>query len=134
MKIGYHLVKIASCRAKIDEENRFMEKLDRLLDILICKCAIKCCDEFGCSTICNRKVHIECTCSKEAKIPSMELAFIKAQLEKLGNVSSLQIGPTDFHETKRQRLHDERKESRKESKRKKLEKAQREEAELRRIS
>ena len=110
-----------------------MEKLDRLLDILICKCAIKCCDEFGCSTICNRKVHIECTCSKEAKIPSMELALIKGQREKLGNVSSHQICPKDFHETKR-RLHNERKESRMKLKEKKLEKEQRDKAELRRIS
>jgi|SRR5688572_33176287 len=37
--------KVSSGRANLEENDRFMEKLDRLMDILTCKCYIKSCTD-----------------------------------------------------------------------------------------
>ena len=105
--------KVSAGRARLEEKERFLNKLDRLLDILTCKCEIKSCADVGCSSACVSEAHIDCTCSKDAKIPVIELAFIKGQREKVGSVGPHQIGPVDFHETKRQKLQRERQEKRK---------------------
>ena len=68
---------------KLDEKHNFIERLDRLLDILNCKCDIVYCAEFGCSHECTSTVHINCNCSKAIQIPAIELGFIKAQRYKI---------------------------------------------------
>jgi hypothetical protein len=78
--------KVSAGRARLEEKERFLNKLDRLLDILTCKCEIKSCADVGCSSACVSEAHIDCTCSKDAKIPVIELAFIKGQREKVGSV------------------------------------------------
>ena len=43
-----------------------------------------------------------CNCEREVKIPQIELAFVKAQREKVGSAGSMQIGGSDIPESKRQ--------------------------------
>ncbi len=69
--------KVSLGQAKLKEKQSFMEKLDKLLDILTCHCKITSCLELGCSPDCIMEVHIDCKCSREQKIPVIELAFIK---------------------------------------------------------
>jgi len=53
-----------------------------------------------------------CDCSREKKIPMIELAFIKGQREKVGSIGPHQIGPVDLPENRRQLLQNERQEKR----------------------
>src|SRR5688572_16109171 len=99
--------KVSLGRANLEEKDRFMEKLDRLMDILTCKCDIKSCADAGCNSACFSGVHISCDCSREKKIPVIELAFIKGQREKVGSIGPHQIGPVDLPETRRQLLQKE---------------------------
>ena len=106
--------KVSSNRAKVHERNQFMVKLEKLMDILTCKCDIKACSDLGCSSACVSGVHIACDCCRESKIPVIELAYIKGQREKVGSVGPHQMGPVDFPETKRQALQKEKLATRKE--------------------
>ena len=90
----------------------FEDKLDRLLDITRCRCDILLCKEFGCPEKCPRcrqcgkfgqckkckeceeckqGAHTTCSCAKESKIPVLELRFLLAQREKLGEKGSMKI-------------------------------------------
>ena len=59
------------------------------------------CSEFGCATDCTKEAHINCTCSKDKKIPVKELAFIKGQRNNIGSIGPHQIGLPDFPEHNR---------------------------------
>lgn len=84
------------------KKEQFIGTLDRLFDILHCKnCPIQLCSEFNCSD-CDKMAHTVCTCSRELKIPTLELAFIKNQREKIGSKGDYQIGKKDTHEHNRQ--------------------------------
>ena len=87
---------------------QFKSSLNKIFDILKCKCSITSCSEFGCGG-CSISVHTKCICAKEMKIPILELAFIKAQREKVGSLSKLQMGPVDYIETKKQKKSEKRK-------------------------
>ena len=63
----------------------FVDKLDKLFDLLHCHCPLD-----------------KCTCKRETKIPASDLEFIIAQREKVGSKGKLVIGATDSKETKRQ--------------------------------
>src|SRR6218665_1732188 len=99
-------------RGKLDVKEAFTPKLDKLFDILNCKCEMFVCSEFGCfgDAGCSKGAHINCTCPKEMKIP--ELAFIKGQREKTGSIGPHQIGPNlpehNRQVKKRKRQEDER--------------------------
>ena len=54
------------------EKDFFLSKLDTLFDILTCHCERKTCLDTGCTPDCVRRVHIECNCPCEKKIPVME--------------------------------------------------------------
>lgn len=113
--------KVSLGRAKIQERENFMKKLDRLMDILTCKCKISSCCGAECCNNCIGDVHISCTCRREFKIPVIELAFIKSQREKVGSIGHHQMGSVDYPESKRQKLKNDRaveKEKQKEKKRK----------------
>jgi len=125
--------KVSSGRAKLDEKQRFMDKLDRMLDILTCKCDIKNCANAGCKSACASGVHVACKCSREKKIPMIELAFVKGQREKADGVGSHQIGAIDHTETRKQELQKEKQMKRiavKEKQREKGERLAAEEKEL----
>ena len=63
----------------------FIEKLDHLFDILVCQCPIIHCEKSECNKAhCLGGAHITCSCSREVKIPTMELRFILDQREKVG--------------------------------------------------
>lgn len=64
-------------QTKHKEKDRFMEKLDKLVDLLTCKCIIRSCAETQCNSVCVSSVHISYDCRKGTKIPVIELAFIK---------------------------------------------------------
>ena len=72
------------------------------MNIPTCKCDIKSCTDVGCSSTCVSGIHIFCDCSREKKIPVIELAFMKGQREKFGSIGLHQIGPVDLPETRRQ--------------------------------
>src|ERR1700761_7105852 len=69
--IWKQVVKVSSGRAKQDEKDKFMDKLDRLMDILTSKCIIKPCAEANCSYVCLSCIHISYACSREKKIPTI---------------------------------------------------------------
>lgn len=122
--------KVSLGRAKLEEKDRFTEKLDKLMDILNCKCEIKTCTEVSCSSACLNGVHIFCDCSKDKKIPVIELAFIKGQREKVGSVGPHQIGPVDLPETRRQAEQKERQKQKKQSEEKRRKKYEKEHEEV----
>ena len=75
-------------KGKLKDKNRFADKLDRLVDILNCKCPIFLCSESRCESDCVKDAHIECECKRDEKIPVLELQFIRAQREKVGSIST----------------------------------------------
>ena len=85
-----------------------MENLDKLVDILTCKCIIKSCAETQCNSACVSNVHITCDCKGDTKIPVIELAFIKGQREKVGSVGPHQMTSVDFPECRRQDMQKRR--------------------------
>ena len=93
----------------------FISKLDKLFDVLHCKCSMKSKKEDFCKKTCPDKLHIHCTCSRETRIPALEHDYVKAQRDKHGSKSKFQLGPVDIVETQRQlkaiqRKHGEKKE------------------------
>ena len=98
--IWEQFVKVSSGRAKQDEKDKFMDKVDRLMDILTSKCIIKPCAEANCSYVCLSCIHISYACSREKKIPTNDLAFIKDQRERIRTFGPRQIGSVDISETK----------------------------------
>ena len=133
---------------KSSQIQAFESKLDRLLDILKCKCPIKLCQEFGCPeqcrrcrncgqcgecklckdcTECEQGAHIACSCSKEEKIPVLELRFILAQREKKGEKGAMMIATTvDMKEQKKRNAQEARQEVEKRRKECRDEKAEKE--------
>ena len=89
-------------RGKLAVKESFVGKLDKLFDILNCKCDILDCSDAGCLGICPKKVHIKCNCPREQKIPVGELEYIKGQRLKEGSIGSHQIGQPDYPENTRQ--------------------------------
>ena len=79
-----------------------MANLDQLFDIVSCQCPILLCSEFSCSDSCNAKVHINCSCPKENRIPELEVEFLNDQRRKSGSKGKLMIAGRDKVETARQ--------------------------------
>ena len=91
------------------ELKKIYSGLDRLFDITKCHCSIMTCQETTNCSGCLSKFHIYCDCSKEQKIPFLELDFIRAQREKIGTFSTMMIANRDDKETKKQSKTAERK-------------------------
>ena len=119
-------MEVARGRVKLAKKQAFIDKLDKLLDILNCKCTIQLCVELGCvkkgDSRCRMDAHADCTCTKEFKIPVLELAFIKAQREKEGSTGAMQMAGVDTPETIRQIEALENKETKTEAEKKSQEK------------
>lgn len=88
-------------KGKGDAKKQFVTKLDKLFDILNCKCQITSCEDEGCEG-CVIQAHIKCSCSREKKIPIKDLAYIKGQKEKAGSKGPHQMGGPDLPEHNRQ--------------------------------
>ena len=101
-------VKISLGKGKLEVKKKFSDKLDKLFDILTCKCHIRTCEEVGCNG-CEVQSHINCSCSKEKKIPIKDLSYIKGQKEKIGSKGPHQIAGPDIPEHKKQSRSLERK-------------------------
>ena len=54
-------------------------------------CTIKTCAESDCQG-CQFGAHITCICPREVKLPKLDLLFLKAQREKVGEKGSMMIG------------------------------------------
>ena len=78
----------------------FLKKLDKLFDIIVCKCEITTCEEKGCPSDCKKFAHIDCDCLRPQKIPPIELSFVKDQRLKVDK-GQLRIGGVDAKETER---------------------------------
>ena len=105
-KIWEDAVKVSLGKGKLVEKQKFISKLDKLVDILSCRCPIKLCTELGCvkegEERCKKDAHAECNCKREFKIPQLELAFVRAQREKEGSAGFLHIGGSDILESRKQ--------------------------------
>ena len=76
-KFLYMAIRVAKDKAKIGEKSLLHENLDKLFNITTCKHEIYKCKEknSGCNSPdkCEKKVHIECSCPLEEKIPQGHL-------------------------------------------------------------
>ncbi|KAG7170868.1 hypothetical protein Hamer_G012430 [Homarus americanus] len=112
-------VEVSLGKVKLEVKQTFIQGLDRLFDILSCKWQIRSCTKVDCSPDCAREAHIDCSCSREMKIPVKELLYIKGQREKVGSVGPHQIGPVDIPEHRRQVAATQRQERREAEERRK---------------
>ena len=85
------LVKKRSNKPKLQT---FLDTLDKLFDICLCKCRIFECKDFDCPG-CDAGAHTTCRCPKDNKVPVEELSFLRMQRSKVGGKSGIQIGPVD---------------------------------------
>ena len=86
---------------KVKEE--ILNKLDKLYDILNCKCTIHLChnEEILCSG-CDIGAHVICSCPQIHKIPKKDLQWVFYQRQKIGEMSSFQMAGNDTLESARQ--------------------------------
>ena len=96
----------AEGRGKADQRKRVEEDLDRLFDIVQCKHQIFTCQQGGLNppcvpANCPKKVHINCTCSKEKKVPVTELEWLLSQRTKTGEKGGMQMATVDIPATKK---------------------------------
>ena len=90
---------------KAKQIKTFEDKLDKLLDITKCKCHIFTCQERECvgPVECAPRDHITCSCSRDLKLPVLDLQFLRMQREKIGERSDMIIsGVGDMKEHERQ--------------------------------
>ena len=73
------------------KKEKFIIRLDKLFDIVTCKCQITSCSDFDCSSSCSQEAHISCSCQKDRKIPVKDIPFIKGQRDKVGSRGPYQI-------------------------------------------
>ena len=76
-----------------------------ILDNCSHKQVVKCVEIVNCSQAsCKHKktLSFSCICTKEKKLPSLDLSFIRAQRLKLGEKSAYQMGKVDKKETMKQ--------------------------------
>ena len=76
-------MEIARGKANKPTRDLLEGKLDRLLDITVCRCPITLCSDTD--SPCQNKVckmpgggHINCTCAKEIKLPLLDLAWLQS--------------------------------------------------------
>jgi len=78
-------------------KGKFMENLDKIFDILSCKCAIKTCNEVGnLLNVCPAL--IDCICP--VKIPSTKLGFLRKQRIRGGGAQEPFIHPSKFRDSR----------------------------------
>ena len=93
------------------QSDTFLEKLDKLFDLLVCKCPIEVCPGDTCTLKSCPGLHADCSCNREDKIPPIELAFVRDQRKKVGHIGDMQMGLPDRVESKRQEANNKKKAS-----------------------
>lgn len=97
---------VALGRGKAADRAKVEEGLDKLMDIVYCKCTIIMCQEPRSicpkPTKCKLKAHALCSCAKEWKVPVLDLLWLRSQREKLGEKAGMQMASADLRETKKQ--------------------------------
>ena len=66
------------------KRNNFMDSIDKLFDILVCRCPFVDCNPEECDSIPCDIPHMNCDCLRVNRIPVIELPFIKDQRNKSG--------------------------------------------------
>ena len=92
----------------------FQNKCEKLFDMIWCKCKILPCAEVACEG-CIPAAHITCNCSKEKKIPKMELAYVMDQRDRQGGKGAMQMAGFDKKGTTKMQETLDRKEKDKQS-------------------
>ena len=98
---------------------KFTDSMNKLFDIISCKCLISSCVDVQCQG-CNVNAHISCTCPQNAKIPLKDLAYIKGQKDKVGSIGPHQMTSPDHIEKRKQEKRNIRENKDKASKIKRL--------------
>ena len=82
--------------SKAKQIKTFEEKLDKLMDITKCRCEIITCMERQClgPVECWCKDHITCSCTRETKLPVLDLQFLRSQRDKIGERAEIIISDT----------------------------------------
>ena len=84
---------VALGRGKAADRAKVEEGLDKLMDIVYCKCTIIMCQEPRSicpkPTKCKLKAHALCSCAKEWKVPVLDLLWLRSQREKLGEKAGM---------------------------------------------
>ena len=98
--------KIARNKSQKSYIKHWEPKLDKLLDIALCKCRIVYYSENDppCKESCDSGAHCLCKCDLNLRISQKELIWIKNQREKQGSISSMQEFGLDVKETAKLRL------------------------------
>ena len=86
------------------------DKLDSLLDITTCKCKIETCVLDTCVSSCTG-YHIDCSCPRPQKLPTLELEWIFYERQKKGEKSGMMMSTNDRVETERQQKAMKRKQN-----------------------
>ena len=87
-------------RKSSNQVESYKKRLDKLYNVLKCKCVFTTCAEKDCPDSCCEYVHINCTCVKIQKIPKVEIRFIYDQITKIGSKGQLQMsGQVDKKES-----------------------------------
>ena len=94
-------------RVSLKQRDELETKLDKLLDIVICKCPISICSK-PCSKDCLGG-HTVCICPRYNKVPEVDLAWVHAQRQKVQEKSSMAIVGIDKVETNKKVKTEERK-------------------------
>ena len=108
--------RIARGKAEDSVKVKWDAKLDKLLDLTVCQCEIVLCTSSN-SPCQGRKTcvqpgggHITCSCTREVKLPVLELEWVYHQRAKVGEVSARAMVGVDVVETRKQEKTEKRKE------------------------
>ena len=84
-------------------------KLDKLFDLIKCQCPVVSCESYkNCKKKPCEKIHFDCKCDIEYKIPEIEMEFVVDQREKVGEHGKFMMGQVDWAVAKQQQANDEK--------------------------
>ena len=87
----------------ISHREKIKAELDKVFDILNCKCPILLCGDLDPICVgCINAVHINCICPVAHKLPKLDLLWVYSQRTKVGDKSNFQYAGIEFKDTKRQ--------------------------------
>ena len=104
IKQKWELVRSAANNlGKKSDREKIKAELDKVFDILNCKCPILLCGDLDPICVgCINAVHINCICPVAHKLPKLDLLWVYSQRTKVGDKSNFQYAGIEFKDTKRQ--------------------------------